>query len=273
MSSETNACLALLLDGPMQSWGHSSRFERRTTALHPTRSGVIGLIAAALGIDKYAPDESDKLSRLAPLRITTFNLPRQRKDRRSGEWPIVRLEDYHTVTGIRRASGKVDRDATVQTYRHYLLDARFGVLVEGARPILEEIAQALRDPVWGIWFGRKSCLPASPVLAAGPTSCAEAWSVLLQRAGYPGDEPQARFDQVLEDHSPGAVVLEDCPLGFGRPIGERHAPRWVRHLPRESRTQPERPHANLRTTAPGVAGSGKRPLDPAASGTRALGGR
>jgi len=67
----SNAWLALLLDGPMQSWGHASRFERRTTALHPTHSGVLGLIAAALGIDKHAPDEGAQLARLDALRVTT----------------------------------------------------------------------------------------------------------------------------------------------------------------------------------------------------------
>ena len=124
MSSE--ACLALLLDGPMQSWGHASRFERRTTALHPTRSAIIGLIAAALGIDKHGTNEAAQLARFAALRVTVITLPR--RSRRQGDLHTQRLEDYHTVTGIRRASGKVDDHATVQTYRHYLLDARFGVL-------------------------------------------------------------------------------------------------------------------------------------------------
>ena len=41
------AYLALLLDAPLQSWGFSSRFQRRTTGLHPTKSGVVGLISAA----------------------------------------------------------------------------------------------------------------------------------------------------------------------------------------------------------------------------------
>ena len=45
----SNACLSLLLDAPIQSWGHSSRFERRATALHPTRSGILGIVAAAMG--------------------------------------------------------------------------------------------------------------------------------------------------------------------------------------------------------------------------------
>ena len=236
--SSKKTCLALLLDAPMQAWGHASRFERRTTALHPTRSGVIGLIAAALGIDKYAPDESAQLDRLALLRIITVTLPR--RDRR-GELPIVRLEDYHTVgplDGIRRASGKVDKDATVQTYRHYLLDARFGVLLEGPSPLLTEIAAALSDPCWGVWFGRKCCLPATPLLAAGPAPVAEAWTQLLRRAGYTGDESREHFDHVLEStpHTAGADMIDDEPLGFGRPIGERHAPRWLLRVTRTKST-------------------------------------
>ena len=113
-----DACLALLLDGPLQSWGNSSRFDRRTTALHPTRSGVIGLIAAAMGIDKHAPDEAEQLRRLQPLRMTTLTMGR--RDKRGDPLPMRRLEDYHTVTGIRRASGKVDRDATVRSVAEWL---------------------------------------------------------------------------------------------------------------------------------------------------------
>lgn len=234
-----DACLALLLDAPMQSWGHASRFERRTTALHPTRSGVFGLLAAALGIDKYADDEAAKLDRFAPLRVTTVTLPRHQRGHRRAYLPIVRLEDYHTVTGIRRASGKVDDDATVQTYRHYLLDARFGVLIGGPGELLAELAAALRDPVWGVWFGRKCCLPAGPLLTAGPAPTDEVWSALLKRAGYAGDELLAHFDHVREclPDEPGADVIDDAPLGYGRPIGERHAPRWIRRVARERLTQ------------------------------------
>ena len=232
MSSE--ACLTLLLDGPMQSWGHASRFERRTTALHPTRSGVLGLIAAALGMDKHVPEEPAQLARLNSLRMTAVKL--DRRDSRGRQLPIQRLEDYHTVTGIRRASGKVDEDATVQTYRHYLLDARFGVLLEGPLALLEEIAAALRNPKWGVWLGRKCCLPATPVLAAPPGDRAGALRQLLQRAGYSGDEPEEQFDRVLEvlPSEPDADLIEDTPIGYGQPIGERHAPRWIRRVPKSS---------------------------------------
>lgn len=230
MSADT--CLALLLDAPLQSWGFASRFERRTTALHPTRSGVLGLVAAALGIDKHAPDEVAQLARFAGLRVTTVTFPR--RTRRGEELPIRRLEDYHTVTGIRRASGKVDSEATVQTYRHYLMDARFGVLLEGQQLLLDEIAAALRNPCWGVWFGRKSCLPATPVLAAPPLPRDQSWKCLLGRAGYTGKETLAQFDHVVETAAgaTGADMIDDAPLGYGRPVGERHSPRWIQRVSR-----------------------------------------
>lgn len=232
MSSD--ACLALLLDGPLQSWGHSSRFERRTTALHPTRSAVFGLIAAALGINKQGMDEAAQLARFSNIRVTVITLPR--RSRREGDLPMQRLEDYHTVTGIRRASGKVAHDATVQTYRHYLLDARFGILLVGSTALLNEIAAALRNPKWGVWLGRKCCLPASPVLAAIKTNQSEAWSELLRRTGYVGTEILEQFDRVQEADAgeDGADVIEDTPIAFGNPIGERHAPRWIHRIPKST---------------------------------------
>ena len=234
-----NACLALLLDGPVQSWGHASRFERRTTALHPTRSAVLGIIAAALGIDKHAPDETSQLARLDALRVTTVKF--DKRDGRGQELPIQRLEDYHTVTGIRRASGKVDDDATVQTYRHYLLDARFGMLIEGPSVLLEEIATALRTPRSRAWRGRNCCLPASPLLDAPPGDLSVVWAALLQRAAYSGTQSEDQFDRILEvsANDPGADMIEDTPVGFGAPIGERHAPRWIRRVPKSSIVNPK----------------------------------
>ncbi len=62
----------------------------------------------------------------------------------------------------RRASGAMNKDAVV-TRRQYLLDARFGVILQAAALVLERVAAALQDPVWGVWLGRKSCIPAAPV--------------------------------------------------------------------------------------------------------------
>jgi CRISPR system Cascade subunit CasD len=193
--------------------------------------GIVGLLAAAMGIDKYAPGEREQLARFRPLRLITISLPR--RDRRGTGRFIRRLDDFHTVTGIRRASGKVDDAATLRTFRQYLLDARFGVLFEGRAALLEEIAAALRNPKWGVWLGRKCCLPASPLFVTLAATRREAWRALLTRTGYCGGEPLEQFDHVVEvaASEAGASLLEDAPIGFGNPIGERHGPRWIRRVP------------------------------------------
>lgn len=237
-----NACLALLLDGPMQSWGFASRFTRRTTALHPTKSGVVGLLAAALGIDKHCPDEAAQIARLASLQCTTVTLPKRRGGR---ELPMLRLSDYHTIGGgydkgtdwmkkPRAASGATLE--TVLSERHYLLDARFGVLLEGEAAYLEEIASKLRNPIWGLWLGRKCCIPASPLLAGVGSNKAAAWSLLLKAAGLEEASMMTQFDHVIEgERAEGldAEWLNDTPQAFGAAIGERHAPRRIRQVRRK----------------------------------------
>src|SRR5262249_33497823 len=91
-----SSCLALLLDGPMQSWGFASRFTRRTTALFPTKSGIVGLLAAAMGVDKFRPDEAEAIPRLSALNYLVITLPRQKRLR---ALPVLRLEDFHTIGG------------------------------------------------------------------------------------------------------------------------------------------------------------------------------
>lgn len=237
-----NAYLALLLDGPMQSWGFSSRFTRRTTALHPTKSGVVGLIAAALGVDKHGPDEAVQIGRLAALECTTITLPKKRGER---ELPMLRLSDYHTIGGgydkgtdwmkkPRAANGATLE--TVLSERHYLLEARFGVLLEGEGDWLEEIATKLRNPTWGLWLGRKCCIPAAPVLVGTADGKAAAWRLLLARAGYTEEMSIEEFDHVIEGGEAEGLDgdwIHDNPVAFGAAIGQRHAPRRIRQVRRK----------------------------------------
>src|SRR5437764_4906699 len=152
MSTDT-AYLALLLDAPLHSWGFGSRFQRRTTGLHPSKSGVIGLICAAMGLAKGSGPEAETLPQLAALKMTSIAMPR---------YAIQRIEDFHTVLKTRRASGSMNPDPVV-TRRQYLVDACFGVILNGNRVLLERVASALQDPVWGVWLGRESCIPARPL--------------------------------------------------------------------------------------------------------------
>ena len=203
------AYLALLLDAPMQSWGFSSRFQRRTTGLHPTKSGVIGLICAAMGLAKGSSEERAMLTELTKLKMSSIIIPRDGPGVDTF-LPVVRLEDYHTVLDTRRASGKMDEDAVV-TRRQYLLDARFGVILAGDRFVLGRVAAALEDPVWGVWFGRKNCIPAEPVYRGLFETEDQAQHALI------GNRSIEEFTTVSEVSvfAEGTDSISDQPVSFG----------------------------------------------------------
>jgi CRISPR system Cascade subunit CasD len=136
--------LLLRLQGPMQSWGTRSRFDYRDTWPYPTKSGVVGLLAAALGRDR-AEDISD----LASLRLGV------RVDRKG-----VLKVDYQTARNVVAASLRAQRD--VQSWRYFLSDAAFLVGMEGDKPLLEEIHRALLNPRFPLYLGRKGYLPSPP---------------------------------------------------------------------------------------------------------------
>jgi CRISPR system Cascade subunit CasD len=152
MSANT---LFLRLEGPLQSWGERGRWSIRDTASEPTKSGVVGLLACALGLS--ADDDLRALSRGIRIGI--------RCDR-----PGSILRDYHTVVGgVMSAEGKIKINAstkepeTVVSERYYLADASFLVAVQADPPLVARLRHALQDPAWPFFLGRKSCPPATPV--------------------------------------------------------------------------------------------------------------
>lgn len=198
--------LALRLEGPIQSWGFDSQYNRRNTGLMPTKSGIAGICCAALGIERGSDEERQFLASFCKLRMTAIAIPRNRAGR---DLPVRRLEDYHTVQNTRRASGGVNTDC-VLTRRQYLSDAAFGVILEGGESVLVDIAVALADPRWGIWLGRKTCIPSAPVLAGLKGSYEDALVLLL------GHKPLESFTRQEEarDFAEGRDSLPDNPLSF-----------------------------------------------------------
>ncbi|MFF1737844.1 type I-E CRISPR-associated protein Cas5/CasD [Streptomyces sp. NPDC058247] len=136
--------LTLRLAGPLQSWGASARFTRRTTESAPTKSGIIGMLAAAAGIERG--DDA----RLQPLAALRFGV---RIDQ-----PGTRTRDFHTAHHA--VSGK----SMPLSERFYLADAVFVAALEGNdTTLLATLHAALRDPVYAPFLGRRSCPPAQPV--------------------------------------------------------------------------------------------------------------
>ncbi len=150
--------LFLRLEGPLQSWGERGRWSVRDSAPEPTKSGVVGLLACALGW--ATDDELRALSESLQMGV--------RVDK-----PGVRLTDYHTIGGgyatpaLLTAEGKPKWSSggphTELSNRDYLADASFLVALQGEPALIDQLAAALADPVWVVFLGRKSCPPARPV--------------------------------------------------------------------------------------------------------------
>jgi CRISPR system Cascade subunit CasD len=166
-----------------------------------------------MGLAKGSGEEKATLPRLADLRMTSIAIPRGRRNAWSGETEelaVGRLEDFHTVLDTRRASGTMNPDPVV-TRRQYLVDARFGVILEGDRILLERASVALQNPTWGLWLGRKSCIPAQPVHRGLFHSASEAYRALV------GDAPPTGYTTVSEvtTFAEGTDSLSDQPVSFG----------------------------------------------------------
>ncbi|MBW2135904.1 MAG: type I-E CRISPR-associated protein Cas5/CasD [Deltaproteobacteria bacterium] len=147
--------LLLRLTGPMQSWGTQSRFSYRDTEMEPSKSGVIGLLCAALGRPRSHPVDD-----LARLRMGV------RVDREG-----IMQVDFHTAGGTHRkgdsygvAKADGSKPQPVTSQRYYLADADFLVGLESHdEALLRQLDQALAHPKWPLYLGRKSFVPAGPV--------------------------------------------------------------------------------------------------------------
>ena len=132
--------LLLRLAAPIQSWGNDSRFEVRRTGKEPTKSGVIGLLAAALGRSR-----ADSLDDLCSLRFGV---------RVDQEGQLLR--DFHTA--------RRDSKTSYVTTRYYLCDAVFLVGLESKdETLLRKLDHALQSPVYPLFLGRRSCPPTLPI--------------------------------------------------------------------------------------------------------------
>lgn len=207
--------LLLRLAAPLQSWGTSSRFARRGTDRMPSKSGVIGLLAAAQGRRR-----TDPLDELLDLRIGV-----------RAEQPGRLERDFQTAT----RPGE-DTPLSVSA-RHYLTDAVFLAAVQGDQALLEGLQEALQRPHFPLFLGRRSCPPAGRIehgLRPGDTVSAlqrEPWhaATWYQRAHR---APTADLD-LITDCDPataGAVLVRDEPVSFD-PRHRQWEWRTVQHHP------------------------------------------
>lgn len=210
--------LALRLAGPLQAWGSDSRFARRTTETAPTKSGLLGLIAAAQGLRRWDPLE-ELLSLRLGVRI---------------DQPGELLRDFQTAQRPERArDGSITWKSLPLSYRFYIADAAYLAVLEGDRRLLQGIDEAVRRPVFPLFLGRRSCPPAGPVaLGIHEDDLEHALATISWQAGARHQRRQSRNGVRLEtvrDVRPGETGVEnlhDVPVSFD-PNQRRYAWRAV----------------------------------------------
>lgn len=160
--------LLLWLEAPLQSWGSDSKFGNRDTLKFPTRSGIAGLLLCALGA---SGEQTELLARLSLSKQTAVSY--RRPQLFGKETPSTPLRDFHMVGGgydekhswqklmiPKTSDGKAAvGGGTKMTYRHYLQDAFFAVVLTLPEDLADQFLQALQMPVFDIYLGRKCCVP------------------------------------------------------------------------------------------------------------------
>ena len=168
--------LLLRLAAPLQAWGINSKFDIRKTEREPSKSGVIGLLAAALGRRR---DESlddlialkfgvrcDKEGKLLRDYQTTFEEENVKKVKIKKIYYKNAITDYKLEGTEYRYKNSMMKgtDHTRLIIRYYLADAIFLVGLESQdETFLKTLDQALQAPVFPLFLGRRSCPPTLPL--------------------------------------------------------------------------------------------------------------
>ena len=214
--------LALWLEAPLQSWGFDSKFYRRDTLDFPTRSGVLGLLCCAMGA---GGPQTQWLSQMAQFKQTVLVYGRE------GQAGQSKLEDFHMVGSgydeknpwefllipktVERKKAQ-NSPGTKMTYRYYLQDRAFGVVLAASAEQAVVLAKALQNPVWDLYLGRKSCVPTDIIYRGTFADEIQASATLNEIARSKG---LAKHSEVMDGKYPDqgdVIVLNDVPVSFGQ---------------------------------------------------------
>jgi len=165
----------------MQAWGTHTYEDFRPSNLFPTRSGLLGLLGACLGIDRRDHAGLEQLAQSVEFAVRADRAVLRPVTDKPVLKVAVKLPDYHTVIEARRANRPPKKRETIQSWREYLFDAAFTVAI-GTKPnapvSLDNIADALRRPCFTPVLGRRSCPITRPLLESAPIEASNAKAAL-----------------------------------------------------------------------------------------------
>ncbi len=214
-------CVLLWLEGPLQAWGHNSRFWNRDTLPFPAKSGIYGLLLSAMG---KSGEQEEFLAELAPCEQEVISYTAEKIDFR------LILEDFQTVgTGYdekdknwekfhipKTSEGKsAVGGGSKLTHRYYIQDGKFAVIQDIPAKYIDAVKQALEKPIFDTFLGRKNCPPSDFVFRGTFSTRDEA----RKEAGTIASDKKLREEFRVREgeyQNDGEVrVLNDIPLQFG----------------------------------------------------------
>ena len=219
--------LLMRLAAPLQSWGVDSKFERRNAGRFPSKSGVIGMCAAAFGYSRYNEEGLEKLVNLK------FGVRIDKCGTLLKDFHMAHEEMFWSTDDRRRINQMLPQDkknkASYLTTRYYLADAAFLVGLEGDDRIIHDIDNALRYPMFPLYLGRRSCPPEGRVsLGIVPDALHNALEKHPPLTGL--DANRSAFEKmriimdaesIEVDKQRGSYSLHDNPRSFS-PVHRKH---------------------------------------------------
>lgn len=207
---------------PLVSWGTQAVGQERASDDHPGRSSLLGLLAAALGIDREDDEAQWKLSEACCFAVKQFSAGISLRDFHTTQVPPEDKKARHILT--RKNELRQAKLGTILSYRSYQQES-FQLIAVQSRDVsfpLSVIKQALEQPVFHLYFGRKSCppaLPLNPVIIEQPDlkqafdsyECLTKldirndqsryfWEAAMEQTGMQTNYRVTRYDQPLSRH-------------------------------------------------------------------------
>lgn len=258
--------LVLRAAGPFQAWGVRGAFGHRDTLPHPSKAGIVGLLAAALGRDRTDPID-DLASVTVHVRLDRPGIPltdfrtvgggthhltprdqlvvseterrslakaaekhgTSRHVHRSFAWAVGRSTE-RTPAGVLVSGTRMKNNmpTPVVTRRDLLADAAFLVTVTHPDTnLISGLADALNAPRRLLWLGRKSCPPAHPLFLGVAHEPADT-IIETWPSQNPAHTTATQVEAVIEvpHGTPGARTVTDQPVSFD----PTHRSHTVRHV-------------------------------------------
>jgi CRISPR system Cascade subunit CasD len=164
--------LVFRLAGTLASWGGAAVGEYRPSDEHPSRGAILGLLAAALGIERHATESHDAMRLGYGLGVRVDSTGELLRDYHTVQTPVVRRNARYRT---RRDELALAERYTVVSNRDYRVGASYLIAIwqhSGAPHSVNALKAALRAPKFVLYLGRKACppeFPLGPEVVAAPT--------------------------------------------------------------------------------------------------------